>query len=148
MSRPGADRGWWERNWGWVLGCGCLSVIALPAGCLAVIYFGSLGWIKSTGFFDEALERVRADPRVVRELGEPIETTWSGLDGSVNLGDDAGADMRMGIKGPRGSGSLHLVAERRGDAWALVVLEVEIEGRDGPIDVLAGAAEEPDELNL
>jgi hypothetical protein len=142
MHRHAEEESWWGRNWGWVVGCGCLAPILVVGGCIGLVYFSSLGWIKSTEVFGEALERVRAHPVVVEELGEPIETSAVGVRSSFNFTGSGGeAEAEMSIKGSRKSGRMHFAAEKRGDDWVLVELEVSVEGRDEPIDVLAAPAD-------
>ena len=106
-----------------------------------MVYFGSLGWIKSTGVFGEAMDRVRAHPEVVEQLGEPIETSWGGMSSRFDFTGSGGeAEAEMSIQGPRKSGRMRFAAEKRGDDWVLIELEVSVEGRDEPIDVLAAPA--------
>ena len=138
MHRHGEERSWWSRNWGWVIGCGCLIPLIGFAACTGLVWFGGKSWLESSGGFPEALERVRAHPEVVAALGEPIEMTFGNINTTID-GDDDGSTMRstVPISGPNGSGRMRFEAIERGNAWELTELVVTLPGRSAPIDLLA-----------
>ena len=137
------EKGWWERYWTWVVGCGCLAPLLLVGGCIGVIWFGTADLVRSSDVYQEAMERVRAHPEVVAEMGQ-VEANWSGFRGNISLRSNGGdIDAHVALRGSRASGTLHIVAKKRGGEWETQQLEVTIDGRDRPIDVLAEPAAVP-----
>lgn len=130
-----ADRSWWSRNWGCVLGCGCLGCLIAVAGIVGAILFG-LNSIANAGPLGEAVEIAAAHPDVRAELGEPVKSAW-GFNGSVHLENDSGhADYSLPLRGPDGRGRLYVVATKTRGRWTFEVLEVEVRGRSQRIDLL------------
>ena len=69
------------------------------------------------------------------ELGTPIETGWF-VSGSVSVSGPTGhADVSIPLSGPRASGTLYGVADKSAGLWTFSLLELELEGRPGRIDL-------------
>jgi hypothetical protein len=135
-ARPGSPPSWLERNWKWFVPLGCGGALVLFVAFAATIV-GFVFWlIRSNEAYIEALERARTSPAVIEELGEPVEPGfWVG--GSVNTSGPSGeADLMFPIIGPDGSGTVYLEASKSGGIWSFERLEVELEERDGWIDLL------------
>jgi hypothetical protein len=133
---PPQQKGWFGRNWKWFVPVGCLSIIVMAVGVVAALIFFIFGAIKSSDVYQQALEKARSNPDVVRELGEPIETGWL-MSGSINVSGDSGnADMKIPVSGPKKSGGVYAVAAKRQGKWEFSALEVEIEGETKRINLL------------
>lgn len=130
------QRSAWGNPWLWGgVGC-CLGCVALPVLLVTVLGVGIAGIFSSSGVFDAAMERARANPEVVEALGEPIERGWL-IHGEVNISTDSGhADLSVPIHGPRGRGKLYLLGDKVNGEWVFERLEVRVEGREEPIDLL------------
>ena len=132
------QKSWFDRNWQWMLGCGCLVVI------LGAARLGGLAWfgVSKLGEFmpsDQALAFAEANPEVVETLGSPLEL--KGIDRRMNLDMSGGvqtADFELPVAGPLGRGTIYGEATRRvtDDPWEFVSCEVEIEETGRLIDVL------------
>ncbi len=62
--------------------------------------------------------------------------------GNVNVSGGSGyADLSFSLSGPKGKGTLYLVAQKSAGEWTFKRLEVQVEGRRERIDLLA--AEKP-----
>jgi hypothetical protein len=137
------QRGWWSRNWKWVVPVGCLGVLA-SCGCLgAIAFFAATSAIKSTTAYVQAVQVVMTDPEVQEALGSPIETGM--LQGSVKTENDQGsADFTIPLDGPKADGTLRVKATKAGGDWNFHVLQVEVPGR-APIDLVGklGGGEQP-----
>lgn len=132
------ERGWWARNWTWAIPTGCLGMLVIiAAGLVGLTAFG-FSQLKESWVFSESTERVRSDPRAVEALGEPIEVGWK-IRGDLHLEPHTGdADLSLPVEGPDGRGRLHVVADRpEGGEWSYDLLELRVEGRDDPIDLLS-----------
>jgi hypothetical protein len=126
---------WWQRNWKWFLPVGCATLAALAVAAAAgLLWLVSLG-IRSSGAYEEALARARADCELQAALGAPVEPGWL-VSGSVDVTGPSGqADLAIPLAGARGSGTLYLTATKTAGRWAFELLEVEVEGRDARIDL-------------
>src|SRR6185295_12498533 len=135
------QRSWWSRNWKWAVPVGCL-VLLLPllaiagfVGTILAIVFGS---IKSTDVYEEALTRARSSPAVIEALGQPVEDGWW-MSGHINTSGPSGsADISIPLHGPKGKGTLYAVATKSAGRWEYQKLEVEVDGKEERIDLLAG----------
>lgn len=130
------QKGWFSRNLKWILPVGCLGVILIGVVFILAIVLFVFGAMKSSDVYQEAVRRAQADPVVTSELGQPVEAGWF-LSGSINVSDAGGeADLRIPISGPKGSGTIHAKADKRGSRWVYDTLEVEIEGRSERVNLL------------
>lgn len=118
-----------------VLGCGGLLVVGvLGAGAMVTLVMGS---VKRSGAYQDAVMRVQASPAATAALGEPIEAGFF-VSGSVSVEGPSGqAALSIPVSGPRGGGTLYVEATKRADRWEFALLELEVDGQDGRIDVLA-----------
>lgn len=150
MTDPGMQpaqpqTSWWSRNWKWVVPVGCL-VLLLPVlaltgfvGAILAIVFGT---IKSTDVYEEALARARSSPAVVEALGQPVEDGWF-MGGNIRVSGPSGsADISIPLHGPKGEGTLYAVAFKSAGRWEYRTLELEMEGSEDRIDLLAEPAGE------
>jgi hypothetical protein len=129
-------RGWWSRNWKWVVPVGCIVPTVVCAGICGGIVALGLGMLKSSWAFSEGVELARHDPKVIEELGEPIETGWQ-ISGNVNVNGPSGeAELSIPLSGPKKQGTLFVVAKKRTGEWKFEKAEVQVEGRPDKINLL------------
>lgn len=134
-SNPQPAKGWFSRNWIWAIPSGCGGCIVVIAGIAFVIFGFVFGALKSSPVYQQAIEKAKTDQAVVEALGEPVESSWF-LTGSFSVTGSSGhADLSIPISGPKGKGTLFVVARKRAGAWIYRRLEVELE-RGGRIDLL------------
>jgi hypothetical protein len=124
-----------NRHWKWLVPVGCLGLLvmlgAFALGTLVVVFTA----IKSSDVYREAIQIARAHPGVRSELGDPIETGWF-VSGSVQVTGPSGhADISVPLSGSRRSGTLYGVADKSAGRWAFSLLEVEVEGRAGRLEL-------------
>jgi Cytochrome oxidase complex assembly protein 1 len=135
MNSP-RQEGWFVRNWKWFVPAGCLSMILMIAGFIAVVAYLALGSIKSSYVYQQAIDKTRSNADVIRELGEPIKAGWL-ISGRIKVNDSSGsADMSIPVSGPKKSGRVYVLAKKRMDKWDFYGLEVEIEGKSERINLL------------
>jgi hypothetical protein len=128
-----------SRHWKWLIPVGCLGVLLMLGGLAVATLVIVFTAIKSSDVYREAIQIARADPVVRRELGDPIETGWF-VSGSVQVTGPSGhADISVPLSGPKHSGTLYGVADKSAGRWTFSLLEVEVEGRAGRIDLRSKA---------
>ncbi len=126
-------RSWFGRNWLWFVPLVCLVPI-LACGGIVMLVFGLL---KSSDAYTESLRMVRAHPKVVAAVGEPMEPGFL-VTGQVNLNNDAGnADLTYEITGPGDVGTVHVIASKAGGKWTFRTLDVRMKSTGTHINVLA-----------
>ena len=116
---------WFGRNWGKLLGCGCLTVVIGGVGFVALIYYVVIYSMKNSDAYAAAKVKMHKSPTVVSEIGEPFEPGWI-FTGSISSGSNGGnANFYYSVTGPNGSGKVHIVAYKSGNAWTLTTLTVD-----------------------
>ncbi len=128
--------GWWNRNWKWFVPVGCLGVICIVAGFVALLVMVVMGSIKSSDAYKLALAKAQANPIVQQKLGTPIQaSTFVG--GSINVSGTSGkADLTIPISGPKGKGAIYVDATKFANEWKFNRLEVGFEGDEQRVDLL------------
>ena len=135
---PAAEKpDWFSRNWKWLVpGILLLPVLVLGGfgGCL---FFGIQYGFKSSDVYKDAVSRVQTDPAVTTALGSPIEPGLFPYSGNISGAGPVGhAEIDFPISGPKGSATVHLVADKKSGKWEFKVLEVTVDGTDEKIDLL------------
>ena len=117
-----------------LIGCGVL--IFLGVAFVAALVFIVFAAIKKSTVYEQALERVRNDPRVVATLGQPIEPGFW-VRGSVGTHNGKGtADFYFPVSGSKEKATVHVVAAtEQGETWAFTTLDV-APAHGPPINVL------------
>ena len=135
------QKSWFARNWGWVLGGGCLTLIVLFFLGIGTIFFGVTKMFSSSEPYQHAMESTINNKDVIAILGEPVETDGM-MNGSINLGGDGDADFKIPIKGPKGSGRIVVKAIKDYGEWGYSKLYVQFQGDYEVINLLESETEE------
>ena len=99
-----------------------------------MIVFGA---IQSSDPYQESLARAKQHSDVQQLLGTPIEEGWFVL-GNIEVNNNSGnADLQIPISGPKGSGTISVVATKIGGKWEYSWMQVESPTLEEPIDLLA-----------
>ena len=128
---------WLFNNWKWfipvvIVGFLGLGVFTLGGGLLFFIN----GTLKSSPVYQDAMLKAKANPRVVRELGEPIEAGRI-VNGSIKIENSSGeAALEIPVQGARGRGTIYVEARKTAGQWKYSVLRVVIDGQTQPIDLM------------
>ncbi len=121
------------RNWKWLILvllviCGALFVIFVTKGELIKVFLNARG-IKNSEPFQMALEKIRADAEIVKQLGEPLEPTGQ-ASGEVSTESDDGkpvsgnANFYFDLAGPKGTASVACQGKMIDGKWGLSTLKV------------------------
>ena len=134
---PQQSRGnWWTRNWKWFVPTGCLTMIALFAAFIALIAMIVFSAMKSSDVYKDALAKAKAEPAVIEALGSPIKDGMF-VSGNTNVNGGSGeANLAIPISGPKGKGTLYVVATKSVGIWNYSSLVVEVTQTKQRIDLL------------
>src|SRR5690606_1829814 len=95
-----------NRKWLWGGPLGCLLVSVLCCGLPLMIVPAVFGALKSSVAYRESLSRVEHDPRVIENIGAPVQPAWL-VSGSISTTNDTGrAQLTYGVSGPKGDGTI------------------------------------------
>ena len=130
------QKSWFSRNWGWVLGGGCLSLIVVGVLVIGGIVYKVSDTLKESEPYTYALIRTIDNEKVVEFLGTPIETNGMGSTSYKYANGSTSAELVIPIKGPKDEGSIIVDAEKINDEWAYNLLYVKIDGETETINLL------------
>lgn len=120
-------RNWWGRNWKWFVPTGCLAIVILTVAFIGSIVLVVFGAMKSTDVYKTAVSVAQRDPLVIDALGSPIKPGMF-LSGNTHMDGASGqADLAIPISGPKGKGTLYLVATKSTGRWTFSKLVVEVQ---------------------
>jgi hypothetical protein len=122
---PVQQKGWFARNWMWLVPVGCLVPILCCGGFGAVTWFGVTKLIQNSDAYLQAVARVTSDAEVTEAFGGTV-APGSFLQGEVkdNNGEST-ADFQVPLTGPKGEGRLFVRGSSRGGQWTYTRLEVQ-----------------------
>ena len=127
---------WWKRNWKWAVPVGgCLSIVVIGVILIVGGVFAFANKIKTASGSDEALAQVQSNQEVIAVLGEPIESDGFGsFNISFNNGEKR-TNATTPIKGPNGTGVIHIITSGEDDEKVYEVYNVTIDDSDQVIDL-------------
>ncbi|WP_299249277.1 cytochrome c oxidase assembly factor Coa1 family protein [uncultured Lacinutrix sp.] len=111
------QKSWFSRNWGWLLGGGCLSIIVVVILVIVGAFYKISDSISGSEPYTYAFSQAIENEEVIGFLGEPIESDGMG---STNYSYKNGysiAELNIPIKGPNGEGVIVVNAEKVDEEW-------------------------------
>ena len=135
------QKNWFARNWGWVLGGGCLSLIIIVALIIGGIVYKVSDVVKDSEAYDYAYTTTLKNESVIEFLGEPIETDGIGNTSYNYVNGSTSVDLSIPIKGPKGEGDIFVSAEKMDGEWFYKSLYVKIDGETEIIYLLGSTLE-------
>ena len=127
---------WWSRNWKWLVPVGCLGAIVLFLAFIAILLSLAIGFIKSSTVYKEPVAMAKVNPSVVEAMGTPIEEGLF-VTGKANIeGPSGNAAISIPISGPKGKGTIYVVATKSAGRWTFTTLDVEINDSGTRINLL------------
>ncbi|WP_044404802.1 cytochrome c oxidase assembly factor Coa1 family protein [Lacinutrix sp. Hel_I_90] len=136
------ERSWFSRNWGWVLGGGCLTLIVIVVVIVGALVYKVSDAITGSEPYSHAFAMATENEKVISFLGEPIETNGMGSTSYEHVNGASTAELSIPIKGPKGEGVIVVAAEKINDAWTYNLLYVKIDGETETINLQELEAEE------
>lgn len=115
---------WFTRNWKWLVPVGCLVPFLCCITFAGATYFGVGVMIKGSGAYKEAITRAQQHPDVQAELGTPLTGGMNVTGELKNESANGIADFNVGVEGPKGKGTMHVVGTSRSGVWSLSVIDV------------------------
>lgn len=130
-------KSWFGRNWGWVLGGGCLTIIVLAVFGVGAAIFGISKAIGESEPYTHAYEMAIQNEAVIEALGAPIETGVVGSNTNyVYNNGEKRVEMTIPIKGASNSALIYVEGVKENDEWTYNKLYVDVENDDVDINLL------------
>ncbi|WP_299112496.1 cytochrome c oxidase assembly factor Coa1 family protein [uncultured Winogradskyella sp.] len=136
-------KSWFGRNWGWLLGGGCLMFIVVAVVVIGGLIYKVSDTIKESEPYTYAYDKAVKNEQVIEFLGTPIETNGMGNTSYKYSNGSTTVELTIPIKGPKDEGSIIVDAEKINDEWAYHLLYVKIDGETEAIDLLDTNIEVP-----
>jgi hypothetical protein len=112
-----------------------LLVLVVFVGALVVGIFSMIGRADAVTL---AMEQARANDQVKERLGEPLEKGLF-VTGNINVSGGSGdAQLSIPVSGPKGKGTLYIVAKKSMGLWKAQALQLAGEKDSYRIDLLQG----------
>lgn len=133
-------KGWFRRNWLWVVPVGgCLTLILLLIFGVGAAIFGVSKALTGSQPYKDAIYKASHNQEIIELLGEPIESDGI-MNGSISVENDNGrADISVPIKGPKGKAKVFVIGEKIDGQWyysEMYVRHAIAEGIGREIDLL------------
>jgi hypothetical protein len=85
------------------------------------------------------VNEAKSNSAVVADIGEPVEPRLL-PNGSVNLNNDAGnADLLIPVRGPKGTGKVHVVGSKSAGKWSYSTLDFQPDDAKPTVNLLKPA---------
>jgi len=136
LTQTPKQRGWFRRNWKWVVPLDLLITVVIVGG---VLYWAFFTRVYNLDVCQKAMLAIGSTPTVLEALGEPIQPVkWPSQEAMPNARvEDSEIDVRWIIEGPKGQAKAHVNSRNRQGEWDTVVLEVTLpDGKKIPIKTL------------
>ena len=128
---------WWKRNWKWAVPVGgCLTLIVLLCLFIGTVIFGVSSAFKNSTPYNDAVAKAETNSIVIENIGKPI-TSDGMMNGNISLnGNDGTANFSMPVKGPNGTGKLHIEGTKTDGVWTYEVITMLLDDTGETINLL------------
>jgi Cytochrome oxidase complex assembly protein 1 len=127
---------WLTRNWKWLATLGCFALLLLLATFVGTIFLVVEVSFQHNGAYKQGLELAKSNRVVAQKMGQPVKAGWLAT-GNISVSGSLGkAEISIPIAGPKGKGTLYVVANKSADQWHLETLQVAVDGESQRIDLL------------
>ncbi len=138
MQPPPQQPGWFKKNWPWLVGGGCLTMLLCCGGFGAVTYFGVTSAVKKSGPYIQAVAQIQSSQAAEDALGRPIDMGFMG-DSSMKESNGQGTmEFTVKVSGPKGKGTVSAKAHQQGQSWVQDTLVLDLDSGQH-LDLLATA---------
>ena len=124
------QKSWFSRNWGWLLGGGCLTLIIIVVIAIVGLVYKVSDSIKGSEPYVHAFTQAIENENVIEFLGEPIEPNGIGSTHYNTSNGTSSVELTIPIKGPNDEGQIVVEAKKINNEWTYSTLYVEIDGEN------------------
>jgi len=133
------QRSWFSRHPGLAIGGGCAILFGAALTFVLVLAFFVFGMLRNSDPAKMAIQRAEANPVVASRLGTPLKMGLF-VSGNVNVTGSSGhSELQIPVIGPRGKGTIYLIANKSLGRWEFSALEIALNNDTQRIDLLQPA---------
>jgi len=112
--------------------------VGILIGVLLLLFVGISEVIGNSDVCRLAIQQAQSSSAVAERLGQPIKRGFV-ITGNIETSGPSGrANLEIPLSGPRGRGSLYVVAVRSAGIWKFEALQLAVRGDSNRVDLLAG----------
>jgi Cytochrome oxidase complex assembly protein 1 len=129
-------QGWLHRNRKWFYPTLVVACLMAVVGLVFLVVAGVSSAFRNSYPYKVAVQRAEASPEVADRIGHPLKFGWF-TSGKITYNGPQGLAMfNIPVFGPKGRGTIEVVAKMRAHRWTFETLQVDVEGQDQPIPLL------------
>jgi hypothetical protein len=133
---PPVPKNWFQRNWKWFVPTGCLGLIVLVALFATAVIFGVTSMMKSSDVYMHSMDVVQKNRQVIEKIGNHIKPDGV-ISGNISTSNNSGnAQLEIPVKGSKGAGSIHVIAQKESNIWVYRTMEFYISDSGETINLL------------
>jgi len=133
------SRSWFSRHPVLAVGGGCAILCGAALTFVLIMVVLVFGVMRNSDPAKMAIQRAEANPVVASRLGTPLKTGLF-VSGNVNVNGASGdAQLQIPVTGPRGKGTIYLIASKSLGRWEFSALEIALNNDTQRIDLLQPA---------
>lgn len=122
-------RVWWRRYWRRVAVISLIGTVAVAALIVWALLASTVGGIRASAPFQEAMRRASSNPQLIASLGQPIRSGWMIGGSTMTNGSVSASELRIPVSGPKGRAVLHVAGTRPpGQPWQYQQLTADLPG--------------------
>jgi len=140
------QKSWFSRNWGWVIGGGCLTMIVIGVLVIGGIIYKVADAVVESEPYTHAYALATKNEKVIEFLGEPIDKNGMGNTKFNYNNGISKAELSIPIKGPKDKAVIFVKGEEIDDEWTYSTLYVKIDGQTEIIELQPSKKEDLDDL--
>jgi hypothetical protein len=133
------EKNWFQRHLGVTIVGGCAVLLAAALTFTLILFTFIFGMMRNSAAVKMALRQAQSNAVVAERLGTPLETGWF-MSGNINVTGPSGhAEMEIPVSGPKGKGTIYLVADKNAGLWSFSTLQVAFADGEPRVDLLLPA---------
>lgn len=118
---------WWRRYWKRVAVLSLLGTVVVAALMVWAVLATTVGGIRASAPFQEAMRRASSNPQLIASLGQPIQSGWMIGGSTMTNGSVSASELRIPLSGPKGRAVLHIAGTRpAGQPWQYQQLSADL----------------------
>jgi hypothetical protein len=130
-------KGWFARNWKWVVPTGgCLIIVVLLVVFAGGLFYTVANLTTDSQAYIDSMEKVKTNELVIEQIGEPIEQNGISSSSFNYTNGYSSAELTIPIKGPKGEATIRVEGGGVDENWTYDVMEVYVKGSDEVIYLL------------
>ena len=136
LSYIPVKKSWLDRNAGWKIPLGCLTLIVLAGGFFAVVFTVVETSFRKSVVYEQAIDRANRNAKVASQIGVPLRPGRIAQGQLKVSGSEGTAHMAIPVTGSRGKATIFLDARKSNQSWQFLTLQIQFEDQPDCLNLL------------